>query len=225
MSVSADKKPKSRPATKLNSSYSRQWYTGLGNSAAPEWLGYPVVKHPNDLLAYQQILFETKPDIIIETGTFAGGSALFLASICDLIGHGNVISIDLHQRVKFPEHPRIDYLIGLSSTDPVLLDHVRTLVDDARCMVVLDSAHNSRHVYNELRAYSPYVAKGCYLIVEDTNRDGYYLGAGDITDGEGPAEALKRWQPTNRGFVVDRRFEEWGFTQNPNGYLRRLEAA
>lgn len=226
MNGNAAKKPKSRlSANRIHPGYSRQWYAALGTKdMAPKWMGVPVVKHPNDLIAYQQIVFETKPALIIETGSFVGGSALFLASVCDMIGHGQVLSIDLQKRAELPDHGAIEFLIGRSSTDPEVVDYVRRKAEDRRCMVILDSAHNENHVYNELRAYSDLVSRGCYLIVEDTNRDGYSLGAGDIIDGRGPAEALKRFQPTNNGFQVDRRFEEWGFTQNPNGYLRRTES-
>jgi cephalosporin hydroxylase len=225
MSASGVKKPNRPQTSRVHPGYSRHWYQTLAEAAAPEWMGVPIVKHPNDLIAYQQIIFETKPDLIIETGSFVGGSALYMATVCDMIGHGQVLSIDIAKRAELPTHTGIDFLIGLGSTDPELLDHVRRRAEDKRCMVILDSAHNANHVYNELRAYAPLVARGCYLIVEDTNRDGYTLGAGDIIDGQGPAEALRRFQPTNRGFEVDRRFEQWGFTQNPNGYLRRRSNA
>ncbi len=83
------------------------------------WLGAQALKNPLDLWVYQEIVFETRPEVIVETGTYRGGSALFLASICDLVGTGEVVSIDIEpEREDYPRHPRITYLAGRSSTDP-----------------------------------------------------------------------------------------------------------
>ena len=79
------------------------------------WLGVPIIKYPQDLLIYQQILMENRPDLIIETGTFMGGSALYLASICDLLNHGQVLTIDKVWRERRP-HPRITYWTGRSTS-------------------------------------------------------------------------------------------------------------
>lgn len=209
------------PAT-VHLAYSREWYRQLGQPGLdPTWRGVPIVKHPIDLFTYQQIIHETRPDLIVETGAYLGGSTLYLADLCDLVGHGRVLTIELNTAYQLPEHPRVDYLLGMSSTDPVVLTHVAKHAEGRRCMVILDSAHNKRHVLDELNAYHRFVARGCYLIVEDSNVDGYYLGAGDI-NGEGPAEALREWQPTNRGFEVDQSREQMAFTQNPGGFLRRV---
>lgn len=205
----------------VHAGYSKTWYDKLASDINPTWMGVVIVKHPNDLFVYQEIIHETKPDLIVETGTFGGGSALYLAHLCDLLDHGRVLSIDLVTDRQLPVHPRIDYLLGMSSTAPEVISHVAKHAEGKRTMVVLDSAHNAKHVTEELNLYAPFVSKGCYLIVEDSNVDGYFLGAGDI-DGEGPAEALKRWQPVNKGFEVDRSRERYGFSQNPGGFLRRV---
>jgi len=206
----------------VNKSYSEAWYRYLGNNPALEWMGVPVVKHPNDLWAYQQIIFESKPDLIIETGTFAGGSALYFGHLCDLLKHGKVVSVDLATDRILPYHDRVEFLAGVSSISNEAIDHVSRRAAGNRCMVVLDSAHNAEHVFAELSKYSPFVSKGCHLIVEDTNRDGYFLAVGDIETGEGPLEAVKRFQPTNKGFERDERFDAWGFTQNPSGLFKRV---
>ena len=86
------------------------------------WLGSQALKNPLDLWVYQEIMAETRPDVVIETGTYRGGSAHFLASVCDLLGSGEVVSIDIEpQRDDYPQHPRITYLGGRSSTDPEVL--------------------------------------------------------------------------------------------------------
>ncbi len=92
------------------------------------WLGAQALKNPLDLWVYQEIMAETRPELVVETGTYRGGSAFFLASICDLLGAGEVVSIDVEPvRDDYPAHPRITYLGGRSSTDPdVVAERART---------------------------------------------------------------------------------------------------
>ena len=100
------------------------------------WLGAQALKNPLDLWVYQEIMFETRPELVIETGTYRGGSAFFLASICDLLGAGEVVSIDIEPvRDDYPGHPRITYLGGRSSTDPDVLAEVRARADGKRTLV------------------------------------------------------------------------------------------
>lgn len=186
------------------------------------WMGVQVVKCPFDLWMYTEILHATKPDLVIETGSFQGGSALYLAHMQDLIGHGNVLSVDINPDRELPEHPRVEFLLGKSSVDRDVISYVSAAAQGKRCMVVLDSAHNRKHVLAEMNAYSGLVAKGCYLIVEDTNVHGYPFGVGDIDDDGGPAEAVRDWQPTNKGFECDRSKERLRMSQNPGGFLLRV---
>lgn len=180
------------------------------------WLGRLVCKCPLDLWIYQEILFRTRPDVIVETGTFHGGSALYLASLCDLIGNGRIVTIDLRQWGTKFEHPRIQFLRG-SSTAPEVIDQVRAEITDAESvMVILDSDHDKDHVLSELEAYGPMVTEDCYLIVEDTT-------AGMMLPGyPGPAEAIEEFLQSNGSFVVDRDCEKFLMTFNPGGYLRRV---
>jgi cephalosporin hydroxylase len=192
------------------------------------WLGTPAYKCPLDLWIYQEILYRSRPDVIIETGTAAGGSALFLASICDLIGNGRVITIDIRgeEEVRkhlgpikvrcLPDHPRITYVRG-SSVDPELVARVRgELSAEDRAMLILDSDHSKEHVLAELRAYAPAVSEDCYIIVEDTIGDGVAPGFG------GPGAAVEEFLSENPSFVVDKSCEKFLMTFNPDGYLRRL---
>ena len=90
------------------------------------WLGAQALKNPLDLWVYQEIMVETRPELVVETGTYRGGSALYLASLCDLLNRGEVVSIDIEpMREDYPEHPRITYLAGRSSTDPGVIEEVR----------------------------------------------------------------------------------------------------
>jgi cephalosporin hydroxylase len=185
------------------------------------WLGAQALKNPLDLWVYQEILFETRPELIVETGTYRGGSALFLASMCDLLGAGEVVSIDIEPvRDDYPEHPRITYLGGRSSTDPDVLEEVRARAAGRSTLVVLDSDHSQAHVEAELRAYAPIVPVGCYLIVEDSN-------IGQIRKDlmPGPLQAIETFLAGDREFEVDREREKFLITFNPGGYLRRVAPA
>lgn len=182
------------------------------------WLGVRTLKCPLDLWVYQEILWETRPDLILETGTAHGGSALFLASTLSQLGGGSVCTIDVADIPGRPEHPLIRYLTG-SSTDPAILSEVSELAATAqRVMVLLDSDHSAQHVGRELAAYAGLVTPGCYLIVEDTNINGRPVLPGF---GPGPAEALETFLATDDRFEVDRTREKLLMTFNPGGFLRR----
>lgn len=210
--------------TKASKAFSRQWYADLERAGRTgfftTWRGHGAIKCPLDMWIYQEIIWKTKPTLIIETGAYAGGSAFFMADVLNQLGEGRVLSIELSTRIELPEHDRIDWLIGASSTSDRVMRIVRDRAEGQRVMVVLDSDHAQKHVLEEMRLYAPLVSTGCYLIVEDTNTDCYFLGGG-YPDG-GPAEAVKEFQPTNKGFEVDRNCERLGFTQNPGGFLRRV---
>lgn len=182
------------------------------------WFGYRTMKSPMDLWAYQEILAETRPDVVVECGTAFGGSAYYLASLFDLLGRGEVVTIDIEARPGQPNHPRITRLVG-SSTDPAIVAEVRRRVGGRRAMVVLDSDHSQAHVAAELEAYRSLVAPGCYLVVEDTNINGHPVAA-DF--GPGPMEAVEAFLPSAPEFEVDRSRERFLLTLNPSGYLRRV---
>jgi cephalosporin hydroxylase len=183
------------------------------------WLGVETQKCPLDLWMYQQLLFETRPGVVVETGTHRGGSALFLASVFDLLGNGRVITVDVEAQPGRPAHERITYLSG-SSTDPELVAAVADgIPSEARTMVVLDSDHRRDHVAAELGLYAPLVTVGWYLVVEDTNVNGHPV-APDF--GPGPWEAVAEFVRDNPGFEVDRDCERFLLTFNPDGYLRRV---
>ena len=182
------------------------------------WLGAQALKNPLDLWVYQEIMFETRPELVLETGTYRGGSAFFLASICDLLGAGEVVSIDIEPlRDDYPAHPRVTYLGGRSSTDPEVVAEVRGRAREKRTLVVLDSDHSQAHVEAELAAYADLVPVGCYLIVEDSN-------IGQIRKDllPGPLEAIGVFLAGTDAFEIDRSREKFLITFNPSGYLRRV---
>jgi len=184
------------------------------------WLGAPLQKCPFDLWIYQELLTRVRPDVIIETGTRWGGSARYLASICDLLESGRVMTVDIATTTKFdrPQHPRITYLEG-SSTSPEIISRI-TKEASGTMMVILDSDHSRAHVLDELEAYSPLVTPGSYLIVEDTHLNGH-----PVTPrfGPGPMEAVEEFLGSHPEFRVDRDCEKFFMTWNPRGYLQRVQ--
>ena len=183
------------------------------------WLGTDVLKCPLDLWIYQELLHEVQPDWIVETGTAFGGSASYLASLCDVLGRGQVLTIDPLERAGRPEHPRIHYLHGLS-TDPEILERVASATSGARTvLVLLDSDHSYANVLAELRAYHGFVTPGSYCVVEDGNVGGHPVAR---EFGAGPLEAVRTFLAETEAFEVDRAREKFYLTFNPSGYLRRV---
>ena len=183
------------------------------------FLGVPIAKCPLDLWVYQEIVNEVRPDLIVETGTAHGGSALYMATLCDLVGRGRVVSVDIMAREDLPQHPRVSYVVG-SSIAPETFERVREHVRPGETvMVVLDSAHTREHVREELRLYGELVTPGSYLIVEDTNVNGRPVLR---SYGPGPAEAVAEFLTSDPRFEVDEAREKFYMTFNPGGYLKRL---
>ena len=183
-----------------------------------QFMGHAILKCPLDLWLYQEILHAVRPALIVETGTAFGGSALYLASICDFLNSGQIVTIDIEARQGRPEHPRVTYLTG-SSVSPDIVDQVR---DRARAggpvLVLLDSDHSHNHVLAELRAYSDIVTLGSYLIVEDTNLNGHPV---EPEHGPGPMEAVETFLEDHREFAHDSAMDKFLLTFNPRGYLKR----
>jgi len=183
------------------------------------WFGVGVDKCPLDLWTYQEMLFEVRPDVVIECGTGAGGSALFLAHQCDLIGKGRVITVDVADLPNRPQHPRITYLQG-SSVDNRTLQQIRSSIKSTDAvLVVLDSDHSKQHVLNELERYCGLVSVGSYIVVEDGITGGHPVKPGQWP---GPMEAVLEFLKTNSNFVIDTSREKFLLTFNPNGYLKRI---
>jgi cephalosporin hydroxylase len=182
------------------------------------WMGVTCLKCPMDLWAYQEILAEVRPDLVVEAGTHLGGSALFLAHMLDLIGKGEIVTIDILDRPGRPAHPRIRYVTG-SSVDAGLVRGLLGERSGAKRLVILDSDHSKAHVEKELALFAPYVSVGSYLVVEDSNVNGHPV----LPDfGPGPSEAIAEFLASNPGFAADLSREKFLMTFNPGGYLKRV---
>lgn len=197
------------------------------------WLGRPVIQSPNDLMALQELIWATKPELVVETGVAHGGSLIFYASMMQLMGAGEVIGIDIdiraHNRTAIESHPmagRIRLLEG-SSTDSTIIHKVQEAARNKRTMVVLDSNHTHAHVLGELRVYAPLVSVGCYCVVLDTVVEDLPQGAfpdrpWDV--GNNPKTAVHEYLALDDRFAIDEGIvNKLQITLAPDGYLRRVK--
>ena len=212
-------------------SWFHQLYYDLGHNKQgtwdrTHWMGVACEKCPFDMWVYQELLFRIRPGLIIETGTRHGGSAWFYAHMCDLLGTGEIITVDIQPNPSVPRHPRITYLTG-SSTDPAILDqlHARARArarpdsgGNSPVFVILDSDHSADHVLAEMRLYHSLVTPGSYMVVEDTNVNGHPVYR---SHGPGPTEALAQFMTENHDFEIDRDCERHLLTMHPWGWLRK----
>jgi len=186
----------------------------------------PIEKNPLDLWMMQQIIYETRPDFIIETGTFRGGSALYWAYTLNGMGLANsrVITIDIQDltanAASSPLWKKYVTFYKGSSTAPDIVAEIAKKTKGHSVLVTLDSDHRAEHVLNELHAYSPMVTPGSYLIVEDTHMDGVPT---DPSFGPGPMNATLRFLKEDAGkdFEQDLSREAFIMTFNPGGWLKR----
>lgn len=194
------------------------------NQGHTKWMGVPCFQNPLDMWVLQEIIFETRPTLIIETGSACGGTAIFFATLFDQLGEGQVISIDTQEGMKpLTSHKRITFLRGMS-TDPDILDMVKQVIDShshKKVMVLLDSDHSTENVLAELRAYNQFVTSGCYLIIHDTNLEGNPIynpnSPGD------PMKAVKIFLGENDQFKSDLSREKFYMTFMPGGFLFKME--
>jgi cephalosporin hydroxylase len=204
-----------------------QLYYGKRLWDTTTWMGARCFKSPHDVWIYQEILFETRPTLIIETGTAWAASAHYMGCVFDAIRQhdashdGRVVTIDIATRPREIEHPRVTK-IKASSIDPQTVERVRGLIGpDDRVMIILDSLHNRDHVFAELQAYGPMVTEGCYAVVEDSDINGHPVYTDYAPDqGPGPFEAVMDYVETTDRFEIDRGREKLLMTLNPCGYLR-----
>ena len=182
------------------------------------WLGHAIPNAPTDLLVYQELLSQLRPDWIIETGA-RGGRALFLASICELLGHGQVVSVGDEAGADRPQHPRLTHLQE-PPYDAAAFARVRDLTgEDPHGFVILGSSSGAPRLMQEFEGYAPLVRVGSYVVVENTIVNGHPVWPGY---GPGPAEAVRRILGSHGEFVQDTSWEKHGLTFNPGGFLRRV---
>jgi len=213
------------------------------------WLGRPIIQYPQDIVAFQELVWRVKPDVIVETGIAHGGSLILSASLlamldlCEAGERGEmldparprrrVIGVDIdiraHNRAAIEAHPlarRITMFQG-SSVDPAVVDQVRAAVGEAKTVLVsLDSNHTHDHVLAELRAYAPMVSTGSYCVVYDTvieDLPGAMFADRPWGPGDNAKTAVRQFLTEEPGFVIDASIEDkLLITVAPDGFLKRI---
>jgi cephalosporin hydroxylase len=180
------------------------------------WLGHSVARAPTDLLAYQELIVDAQPDWVIETPSDGGGRALFLASICELVGKGEVLSIGELPSGGFPEHPRLTHLAG----DPLeesIVEQVRSTVGESPNALLFFGLATRDWLLRAFELYAPLVPAGAGVVFEDTMTGLVWPGMGP-----GPAEAVTEILRDDGDFARDPRMWQLAPSFNAGGYLRRM---
>ncbi|MGZ3852775.1 MAG: cephalosporin hydroxylase family protein [Flavisolibacter sp.] len=198
------------------------------------WMGRPIIQYPQDIIAMQEIIWQIKPDLIIETGIAHGGSLIYYASLLELIGNGGVLGIDIdirkHNKEEIEKHPmfkRIKMIEG-SSIDEKTVEIVKQQARDKKKIIVcLDSNHTHDHVLQELELYSPFVSAGSYIVVFDTIveflPEGYFKYQRPWGVGNNPLTSVKTFLQKNKNFIIDTAIDNKLLVSvAPSGYLKRI---
>ena len=212
----------------------RQWTKTMWNASLwkqVRWLGVPVLQWPTDLILMQELIAELRPRMIVETGLYLGGTAVYYASLLHLLGiEGRVISIDIeiHPEARrnidgSPYRDRIRLIEGDSKSDAVHAELQRQLAGESNVLVCLDSDHSYAHTLGELRAFAGYIPVGGYMVLFDTICE----DLADTPNGDpawkqdNPMAALRQFLSENPNFSTDQRFGKYLVSFAPQGFLKR----
>ncbi len=213
--------PGQRSRTEIIDSFVELWSREVAFFLGNKWLGIQTLQHPLDAWVTQEILWELKPDFVVETGTRRGGSALLWATVLEQGNpSGRVITVDIKDEVQeASRHPlwerKIEFLKG-SSTAPGIVAAIAQRVRGKRVVVILDSLHTREHVLDELKLYSPFVPMGSYLFVQDTS-------AWSEDSRTGAGQAVLDFLNMTDAFESDRSRERFLLTGNATGFLERVK--
>lgn len=200
-----------------------------------KWLGRPIIQYPQDIIAMQELIWEIKPDLIIETGIAHGGSLILYASILELIGNGEVVGIDIdirrHNKIEIETHSmykRITMIEGSSVNKDVVKKVQEVAKNKKKVMVLLDSNHTHSHVLKELELYANFTSVGSYCIVFDTVVEdlpkNYMPGGRPWNPGNSPKSAVFEFLKKNNNFEIDKSIDnKILISVAPDGYLKRIK--
>jgi len=199
------------------------------------WMGRPIIKYPQDIVIMQELIWNIRPDLIIETGIAHGGSIIFSSSMMELLGNGGkVIAVDIdirkHNRDEIEKHPMFRNITMLegSSVDEKIVQQIADYAKGfKKVMVVLDSNHSHEHVYRELELYTPLVSLGSYILLPDTFVE--FFPKGYVTNrpwdvGNNPYTAMEAFLKTTTQFVKDEEITNKLLITEAlgGGYLKRV---
>jgi len=215
-----------------------------------DWLDRPIIQYPQDMVAMQEIIWKTRPDVVIETGIAHGGSLILSASILALLDitdakisgelldptkpKRHVVGVDIdireHNRIAIEAHPLSDriHMIEGSSIDSKIVDEVKQFIKpESRVMVCLDSMHTHEHVLSELKAYAPLVTEGCYCIVFDTfveDMPNDLFPDRPWSPGDNPKTAVHKFLENDKQYSIDKSIQDkLLITVAPDGFLQKIK--
>ena len=193
------------------------------SDARCKWMGQRALKNPMDCWIYQEIIYEVKPDLIIEFGNKNGGSTLFLAGLCELMGHGRIVAVDKNHSQFTARHPKIELITGDCGSEETITA-VRTRCQGQKVLIIHDADHSREAVLRDLRNYADLVSLGSYFIVEDTigNMRGYGGRRFLIPKFNTAAQAINKFLKETQKFNVDQSRERYILTYNHGGFLQRV---
>ena len=203
----------------LHKAFATDLVTTTDNFGHITWMGQPIWQNILDLWTMQEVISRVRPSLLIECGTFKGGSSRFFGDLFNLQAQGHCITIDVEAR-EFPKHERVTYLVG-STLDEVNVAQVAAAASaaDGPVMVILDDDHSRDHVRKELDVYSPFVTVGSYLLVQDGVIDTLDMFA---SGRPGPLPAIHDFVSTHSDFVIESELStRFLITHHPSGWLRR----
>jgi len=199
------------------------------------WMGRPIIQYPQDMIAMQELIWQTQPDLIIETGIAHGGSLIYYASILELIGKGEVLGIDIdireHNRKEIEKHPmfkRIKMIEGSSISEETVAEVKKHAEAKKTILVCLDSNHTHEHVLRELELYSPFVSLNSYIVAFDTIvedlPEGYFSQKRPWGISNNPKTAVYEFLKNNKDFVIDHSIDnKILISVAPSGYLKKIQ--
>ena len=198
------------------------------------WMGRPIIQYPQDMIAMQELIWDIKPDLVIETGIAHGGSLIYYASLLELIGKGEVLGIDIdirqHNRAEIEKHPmykRIKMIEGSSIIEETFKQVQQQASGKEAVIVTLDSNHTHEHVLRELQLYAPLVSKNSYIVVFDTIvedlPEGYFSQKRPWGISNNPKTAVEEFLKTTNDFEIDRTIDhKLQISVAPGGYLKKI---
>lgn len=215
----------------------KQWFKKSWNYEYQyhfRWLGLPILQFPQDVMAIQELIWKVKPDLIIEAGIARGGSIIFSSSILELIGKGEVVGIDIdirkHNKKQIEKHPlfkRITMIEGSSVNKKIIKRVYEIAKNKSKILVMLDSNHTHKHVLNEMKAYTPLIKKGSYIVVMDTMIEDLpknFFRNRPSNTGNNPRTAIEEFLKSNKRFKIDKTIErKLLITASPNGFLKCIK--
>jgi cephalosporin hydroxylase len=203
------------------------------------WMGRPIIQLPEDMIRMQEVIYSLKPDVILETGIAHGGSLIFYASLCKAMNKGRIIGIDIeirpHNRKAIEEHELFDLITMIegSSVEESIVEKAKSLIQSKeKVLVILDSNHSYKHVYEELEAYANFVSNGSYIVATDGIMQDLHdvPRAGENWQTDNPTQASIDFAKKHDNFIIEQ--PAWPFCESelkknvthwPSAWLKRIK--